>query len=127
MEGKKVKLSDLKGKIIVLDFWATWCGPCRSSFPNMQKLVNDYKNHNVEFLFIDTWEGNQEEKVKNKVTEFLKDKNYTFNVLYDFTSEVSKQYKIKGIPAKIVIDKEGNIISANSSEENIKELIEENK
>lgn len=127
LEGKKVKLSDLKGKIVVLDFWATWCGPCRASFPNMQKLVNDYKNHKVEFLFIDTWEGNQEEKVKNKVTEFLKDKNYTFNVLYDFTSEVSKQYKIKGIPAKIVIDKEGNVISVNSSEENIKELIEENK
>ncbi len=127
LEGKKVKLSDYKGKMVVLDFWATWCGPCRSSFPNMQKLVNEYKAYNVEFFFIDTREGNQHEKTKNKVTEFIKEHQYTFNVLYDFDSEIAKKYIVRGIPAKIVIDKEGNIISVDSSEENIKALIEENK
>ena len=127
LEGKKINLSDFKGKMVVLDFWATWCGPCIASFPNMQALVNEYQDHNVAFLFIDTWERNPQEKTKSKVTEFLKGNDYTFNVLYDFDSEVAKKYKINGIPAKVVIDKEGNIISVNSSEENIKALIEENK
>lgn len=127
LEGKKVKLSDYKGKLIVLDFWATWCRPCRASFPKMQALVNEYESVKVVFLFIDTEERNSKEKIKNKVTEFLKEHEYTFNVLYDFNSEVANKYKIKGIPTKVLIDKEGNIISVNSSEENIEALIEENK
>jgi formyltetrahydrofolate synthetase len=93
----------------------------------MQELINEYKNHNVVFLFINTWERGGQDQIKDKVSEFIKDENYSFNVLYDFDKTISDKYFIKGIPSKIVIDKNGQIISANSSDSNLKALIEENK
>ena len=126
LEGKKIKLSDYKGKMVVLDFWATWCGPCRASFPNMQELVTKYKNDNIEFFFINTWERESDSEIKENVSKFIKENKYSFNVLFDFDDEIVTKYKIKGIPTKIVIDKDGNIISINSSESNLVALIEEN-
>ncbi|MBK5208919.1 MAG: TlpA family protein disulfide reductase [Flavobacteriaceae bacterium] len=126
LEGKTIKLSDYKGKMVVLDFWPTWCGPCRASFPKMQELVTKYKNDNIEFFFIDTWERESDSKIKENVSKFIKENNYSFNVLYDFEDKIVENYKIQGIPTKIVIDKDGNIISINSSENNLVALIEEN-
>lgn len=126
LEGKEVKLSDYRGKVVVLDFWATWCAPCIASFPNMQNLVNEYKNSDVEFFFIDTWEHDKPEAIKTKVEKFIKDNNYTFNVLFDYKHDIVAKYKVESIPTKIVIDKNGEMISINSSEENLKALINEN-
>lgn len=126
LEGKEIKLSDYKGKMVVLDFWATWCGPCRASFPNMQELVTKYKNDNIEFFFINTWERESDSEIKENVSKFIKENKYSFNVLFDFEDTIVTNYKIKGIPTKIVIDKDGNIISINSSESNLVALIEEN-
>lgn len=112
MEGKTVSLADLKGKVLVLDFWATWCGPCKISFPGMQAAVNKYKDDkDVEFLFINTWqnEKNYEELVRN----FIAENKYSFHVLFDEMKDRSKStvtaYGVKGIPHKVVIDKEGFI------------------
>lgn len=114
LNGKEVSLSDLKGKVVVLDFWATWCGPCKASFPAMQMAINKYKdNPNVAFLFIHTWE-NSKDPVSD-VKTFLKDKTYTFNILFDVKdketheNKVVKSYKVDGIPAKFVIDANGYI------------------
>src|SRR5579872_3716312 len=82
VHGKTVSLADFKGKILVIDFWATWCGPCQKSFPAMQILVDRYKSDpNVQFVFIDTWERDAD--YMDKVVQLLNRNKYTFNVLFD--------------------------------------------
>ena len=127
LEGKKIKLSDYKGKVVVLDFWATWCAPCRASFPGMQELVTKYKNDKIEFFFVDVWERGEPKETQESVTKFISDHKYSFNVLYDFNDEIVSKYNIQGVPSKIVIDKEGNIVSSNYfiSHDNLIALIEE--
>ncbi|AOW09269.1 TlpA disulfide reductase family protein [Flavobacterium gilvum] len=125
LEGKKVQLSELKGKVVVLDFWATWCGPCRVSFPYMQKMVEKYKGKPVEFLFINTGENSIPTETVQIASKFITEKKYDFNVLFDFEKEVSKKYQIKGIPTKIIIGKEGNIVSDSFSDGNMDLLIDE--
>jgi thiol-disulfide isomerase/thioredoxin len=122
--GKEVSLAGLRGKMVVLDFWATWCGPCLASFPKMQELVEKYDGNKAFFLFINTWESSKPEATREKVDKLLNEKKYTFNVLFDYKDDVVKKYKIEGIPTKIVIDKEGKIISIDSSEESLVALME---
>lgn len=117
-KGETVSLSDYKGKVVVLDFWATWCGPCKMSFPGMQLAVNKYKdNANVVFLFIDTWETLEPTERHDAVTKFIQEKKYDFHVLLDNKVsdrdfEVAKAFTpfgITGIPVKFFIGKDGNV------------------
>ncbi|MFT5764245.1 MAG: thiol-disulfide isomerase/thioredoxin, partial [Saprospiraceae bacterium] len=108
LEGSEVSLESLKGKVVVVDFWATWCGPCKASFPGMQKAVNKFEHSDdVAFVFIDTWE-NGDEKAK-KATEFINSKSYSFNVLMDDENKVVAGFGVSGIPTKFILDKEGII------------------
>lgn len=118
LEGKEVSLSSFKNKVVMLDFWATWCGPCVASFPAMQKGINKYKdNKDVVFLFINTLEQNSETITREtKIKEFMKDKPFKFNVLLDpkvasgrDQYEVVTKYNVKGIPAKFIIDRKGKV------------------
>lgn len=110
LSGAKVNLADLKGRVVVLDFWATWCGPCVASFPAMQKLVDQYKDDSgVQFLFIDVAEqGFDRKKIAG---DFMAKNRYRFQVLVDEDDRVFKQYVNDGgfLPSKFVIDKNGII------------------
>ncbi len=114
LTGKTVKLGDFKGKVVVLDFWATWCGPCKASFPQMQEAVNRYKNDkDVVFLFIHTMEKAPD--AAKVAGDYIRDMKYTFNVLMDLKDPATNKnpaalnYMVRAIPSKIIIDGAGNI------------------
>jgi thiol-disulfide isomerase/thioredoxin len=113
LDGTPVSLASFKGKVVVIDFWATWCGPCKASFPYLQKVYEKYKdNPRVNFLAVDTWERQKDvaSTVEN-ARKFMADNKYTFPVLIDELTEkrVSEKYEVEGIPTKFIIDKKGNI------------------
>lgn len=132
LKGETVSMESLKGKVVVLDFWATWCGPCKASFPAMQKAANFFAdNKEVAFLFINTLDNKK--NLKEVVGKYMTDNHYDFNVLFDLPDASTKKcpvkeaYNVKGIPAKFIIDKAGNIRFkpmgfSGSEEETVEEL-----
>ncbi|WP_316794118.1 TlpA disulfide reductase family protein [Pedobacter frigoris] len=123
--GKVVSLSDFKGKVVVMDIWATWCAPCKAEIPHLKKLEQELHGKDVVFVSIST----DEQKDKDKWLKMVKDMNLTGVQLYagGFANKVTDFYKIATIPRFIVIDREGKLINPNSprpSDPKLKALLE---
>nr|WP_199002737.1 TlpA disulfide reductase family protein [Flavobacterium sp. ASV13] len=120
-KGGKTKLSDLKGKYVYIDLWATWCAPCRAEIPYLQKIEEKYHGKNIEFVSISIDKLKDNEKWK----KFVTDKNLGGVQLFadkDWESEFVTSYGVTGIPRFIIVDPKGNVLSADAERPSSPEL-----
>ncbi len=106
-EGKEVKLSDFKGKPVLINFWASWCPPCQGEMPDFQAEYLKEKD-NVVFLMVDLTDGKRE--TRQTAQQFLTEKNYTFPVYFDEKASAANAYQISSIPTTVLVDAEGNLL-----------------
>ena len=106
MQGKKVSLSDFRGKIVVMNFWATWCPPCIEEMPSMEKLHQRFKGEDFVLLAI-----NAEENGRAAVEKFLKKKSFTFPILLDEDAVVQQLFNIYRLPETLIINRNGEIVT----------------
>jgi thiol-disulfide isomerase/thioredoxin len=102
---KSLALGDLRGKVVFLNFWATWCGPCRAEMPSMEALYQRFKDEGLEILAVNYGESEQ------KVAAFFEQLNLSFPSALDSTGQVNGLYGVAALPTTYIIDREGNILS----------------
>ena len=107
LAGKSLSLSSWKGKVVLLSFWATWCGPCKIEMPGMEKLYGQMKAKGLEIVAVDVSED------RSTVSSFIRKYGYTFPVLLDLKGEVSgsEMYAAGGIPVNYIIDRNGKLLA----------------
>lgn len=107
LNGKRVSLSALRGKVVFLNLWATWCAPCREEMPSMEKLYEQMrKNDGFVMLAV-----SQDTGGRQLVADYVKKHGYHFDVLLDPQNAVADAYKITGVPETFIIDRQGRIVA----------------
>ncbi len=104
MQGNSVRLSDYRGKVVFLNFWATWCPPCREEMPSMERLHEVFGKRNFIMLTVNT------DEYRDSVETFLEKNPYSFKVLLDSRAEVQDLYGVFRFPETFLIDKEGKLV-----------------
>lgn len=108
VDGTQVHLSDYHGKPVVLNFWASWCGPCKSELPDFEAAFKEYGDQ-IQFMMINLTDGTKE--TMESASSLIEEQGYTFPVFYDTTYNAAGQYVNSGIPITYFIDAEGNFVA----------------
>ncbi len=108
IDGNPHKLSDFRGKPVLLNFWASWCGPCKSEMPDIEQAYAAYGDE-IHFLLVDLTDGYQE--TVQSGSAYIQEQGYTFPVYYDTAMEGAMAYGVSGIPVTYFLDAEGNFLA----------------
>ena len=108
--GKDVSFSEFKGKPVVLNFWASWCPPCKAEMPDYEKMYQEYGKKGVSFVMVNLTDGSRETVAGAQ--KFLKDNGYTFPAYFDVKQSAATAYGISAIPDSVFIDKNGTVVNA---------------
>ncbi len=107
LEGNTVRLSDFRGKkVVLINFWATWCPPCRLEMPTMQQIYSEYKDRGFEILAV-----NIESDAEQAISDFVKELRLTFPILLDPDMKVTRKFRVIGLPVSVLIDRQGIVRS----------------
>jgi thiol-disulfide isomerase/thioredoxin len=125
LNGKKMEISELKGKVIFLNLWATWCGPCRVEMPSIQNLYNSVDKDKVAFVMLSL----DQENAHPKIVQYIDDKEFTFPV-YQPASPLPKLLRVNTIPSTFIIGADGKVKSkktgtANYDTDELREFLKE--
>ncbi|MDT8451679.1 MAG: TlpA disulfide reductase family protein [Gammaproteobacteria bacterium] len=102
----QVDLAELQGKVVYLDFWASWCKPCRSSFPWMHEMQERYRTEGLEVLAVNL------DKDRKLADEFLQDMDVNFLIAFDEAGESAAQYQVRGMPSSYLISRDGKLYAS---------------
>ncbi len=132
LSGDSVSMADLRGKVVFLNIWATWCAPCREEMPSMEKLY-ERLHDNKGFVMLAV---SQDTESRDEVEAYVKKHGYHFDVLLDPKNAVAEAYKVSGVPETFIIDRDGRIVAHHSGafdwsqpgiRDALEELLKENK
>ncbi len=101
--GSNMRLGELRGQVVLINFWASWCGPCRQEMPLLDDMHSKYSKLGFTVLGVNV------DKDSAKADKILKDIPVTFPVLYDASGDVSKQYNVDAMPTTVIVDRDGNM------------------
>ncbi len=107
LDGNLVRLSDLRGKVVFINFWATWCPPCRAEMPEIEAVHQEYQDQGVVVLGVDISEP------ESMVRQYIQQGGFSWTIVLDSTGEVARDYQIAAIPTSFFLDKEGIIRAVN--------------
>ena len=101
--GENIKLSELRGDVVMINFWASWCAPCRQEMPLLEEMYKKYSDLGFVLLGVNV------EEDSSKAVELLRDVPVSFPILYDNKNEVTKLYKVVAMPSTVMVDRDGNM------------------
>jgi len=101
--GENLRLSEYRGEVVMINFWATWCGPCRQEMPLLDDLYNRYERVGFKLLGVNIDDNSQ------RAIDMMRELGVNFPVLFDATKDVSKLYEVNAMPVTVILDREGNV------------------